>query len=312
MNSRMMRFIAAVTLIITTGCSTDRDVASLLGPQETGVPVVDALLLVGQPLPPIYLSQTQRVDSAYDPENAALKNAVVAVTGDGKTFEYLEARPGVYTTSSEELVLPQTEYRLQIMASGNRSVSAVTVTPKRPTPPDWLLLNQDLTIRRKLKTYEELGEGVYDAPENQLNHSDGLLEAAVNSDDVQGFQVGVFSLDPGSDFAIDVSFLDEEDLDDFERETSSPVLSSSENRLRLPWFAIFFKGRYKLKVFAVDANWYDYLRTSPNFQGGFGFGGNAGDNFERPIFHLDGGIGLFGAAAVDSVGFTILPQLGSE
>ena len=75
----------------------------------------------------------------------------------------------------------------------------------------------------------------------------------------------------------------------------------------MPWVAVYFQGRYQVKVFAVDTNWYDFIRSDPQSAGGGpGFGGNAGDSFERPIFHVDGGIGLFGSAAVDSIGFRVL------
>ena len=60
------------------------------------------------------------------------------------------------------------------------------------------------------------------------------------------------------------------------------------------------------KVYALDQNWYDYTRTN-NEDGGF-FGGLIGDNFERPIFNIEGGIGLFGSAAVDSIGFFVQPR----
>ena len=67
-------------------------------------------------------------------------------------------------------------------------------------------------------------------------------------------------------------------------------------------------GRYDYKVFTVDQNWYDLVRTTPQTDGGLGFGGNAGDGQENPLFRVQGGIGLFGSASVDSVGFYILPS----
>ena len=86
------------------------------------------------------------------------------------------------------------------------------------------------------------------------------------------------------------------------------MLSALDGRVRLPWFGIYFEGRHHYKVYAVDRNWYDLVRTTPQTGGGLGFGGNAGDGVEPPIFHVEGGIGLFGSASVDSVGFFILPQ----
>ena len=68
-----------------------------------------------------------------------------------------------------------------------------------------------------------------------------------------------------------------------------------------------------IRIFALDENWYDLVRSSPELAGGRGavaFGGNLGDAFERPIFHVDGGIGLFGSASVDSGAFFVLPEGG--
>jgi hypothetical protein len=121
--------------------------------------------------------------------------------------------------------------------------------------------------------------------------------------------VGLYSLDLDSDFVIDPDFFEEEDFDELDRISSSPPLVVDDGTLRLPWFAIFFAGRYVVKVFAMDRNWFDAARSIPELnQGGPGFGGNAGDDFSWPIFHIEGGIGLFGSAAVDSIGFVIHPR----
>ena len=53
-----------------------------------------------------------------------------------------------------------------------------------------------------------------------------------------------------------------------------------------------FAIRYLPKMSNSDENW-------------GGFGGNTGDNFEKPFFHIEGGIGLFGSAAMNEVGFTV-------
>lgn len=76
----------------------------------------------------------------------------------------------------------------------------------------------------------------------------------------------------------------------------------------LPWFAVAFAGRHVWRTYALDQNWYDFARTDPETGGG-GFGRLAGDGFKRPSFAVQGGIGLFGSAAVDSVGFVVLPRL---
>ena len=120
-------------------------------------------------------------------------------------------------------------------------------------------------------------------------------------------QISLFSLDPEAGLVIDPPFLDEEDLADLPRSGSSPALSGEEGYVRLPWFSIYYDGRHLYKAFAVDGNWFDLVRSIPQGGGGIGFGGNLGDGVDPPIWHINGGIGLFGSAAVDSLGFFIAP-----
>ena len=121
--------------------------------------------------------------------------------------------------------------------------------------------------------------------------------------------MGLQSLELGSPYVIDADFLSEEDLAELTRASSSPALTAEENSIRLPWFAIFYEGRYRVRIFSIDRNWYDLARSLPAFGGtNGGFGGNVGDSFDRPIFHVEGGIGLFASGAMDEIGFTILPK----
>mgnify|MGYP003328042135 CR=1 FL=1 len=73
--------------------------------------------------------------------------------------------------------------------------------------------------------------------------------------------------------------------------------------LFLPWDGVFYAGRYKIKLFAVDRNWFDLVRTD-NVDGDRETG-EAGQGFQRPLFHVENGIGLFASAAVDSFGFFV-------
>jgi hypothetical protein len=189
-------------------------------------------------------------------------------------------------------------------------VNAVTRTPPRFPETEWIVLDSDEeTVLRRLQTFDSAGEMVYEARQNQLVYSEGLLEARFTRPDVPAFQVGIRSLDLDSDFVIDPDFFEEEDFEDLERSVSSPVLVADDGSLRLPWLAVYFEGRYKVRVFALDRNWYDLIRSSRELGGGdFGFGGNLGDDFEKPIFRVEGGIGLFGSASVDSIGFFIRPR----
>jgi hypothetical protein len=174
---------------------------------------------------------------------------------------------------------------------------------------EWLILDEaTLDPLRTLDTFAEVGQGVYDSAPNQVTYLDGLLEARFEPVGAPGYQVGLVSLDLDSDFVIDADFLEPEDFEEFERAVSSPPFEAADGSVRLPWFAIYFAGRHKFRVIALDDNWFDLVRTSPDFNDSGSFGGNAGEGFDRPLFRLDGAIGLFGSGAVDSIGIFVHPR----
>jgi hypothetical protein len=309
-SARAARWLVLAAVLSCGGCAE----RNLFDPTAAGIPVVDAILVVGRPLPDVFLRTTLAPDAPYSEEAAALRGATVSILRGHLRFSYIESntQPGRYVPSGGETVRDETEYTLEVLLADGTFVTARTTTPADFSVTDWLQLDEStLETRTKLRTFEELGDGVYDAPENQIVYLDGLLEARFPEPSGAGrYQVGILSLDPDSPFVIDADFLDEEDYADFERAVSSPALEASDGFVRLPWFAIFYAGRHKITVHSVDLNWFDLVRSAPEISGGGGpvVGGNAGDGFERPIFHVEGGVGLFGSASLDSIGFVILPR----
>ena len=189
--------------------------------------------------------------------------------------------------------------------------TSATTTPGRTQITRSVLLDESSQdVRRDLKTFLDGEDVIYTDPANQVNYLDGLLEARFDPVGVKAYQVGIHSLDLDSERVLDVDWLDEDDYADLERNESSPPFEAKDGTLRLPWFAIYFGGRHLIKIYALDTNWFDFVRSSPDEMDGGGFGGLAGENFERPIFHVEGGIGLFGSASVDSIGFFVLPKIG--
>lgn len=306
----MHRFIWISLFLIALSCSADRDPASLFGPEEQGTIVVDALLIIDQPMPSLFVRQTLSPAVTYTQDAAAIRGADVTITRGSNTFQYTESTtvPGQYDPpANPPLITPNTSYSLLVRV-GTEEVRAATTTPERISLNEVIVLDENtLETIQDLVTFKDNPDEVFTAPQNQVVYQDNLLETRFNPVNVQAYQVGIFSLDKDSDFVIEADFLEEEDFEDFERETSSPPLEVADGNLRLPWFAIAFAGRHIIKVYAIDDNWYDFARSSPEQDNG-GFGGLAGDNFERPIFQVDGGIGLFGSASVDSLGFVVLPR----
>jgi hypothetical protein len=295
--------------LVLASCAAERDAAELFGPSEADLVVVESVLIVDAPLPAVRVSRSVPPDRAPTDDDVE-SDAVVIVRSPAGEFPYAESAslPGTYFPVSPEVVRPETEYRLEVTTTRGEVVTARTITPPRLDVEAWVVLNDDLTVNRTLRTYDEAGEAVYAAPENRLVYAKGLLEVRYAPVESPALQLGLLSLDPESDFVIDPAFFEEEDFADLERANSSPALDASGGFVRLPWFSVFFEGRYVFRIFAIDENWYDFIRSDPELAaGGPGFGGNAGDAFERPIFHVNGGIGLFASAAADSVGFRIVP-----
>ena len=59
------------------------------------------------------------------------------------------------------------------------------------------------------------------------------------------------------------------------------------------WAGVRFAGTYRVTLQAADTNYFDYTTTA--------FNGNSGaDSDEGPIFHVEGGVGVFGSYAEDS------------
>ena len=305
----MQRFMLCWSIIFLS-CAAERDPSSLFGPNEAGILVVDATLIVDQTMPPIFLRQTLKPNVIYTEGIAAADGAEVIITQGTTEYHYTEddTTSGRYLPpANPPVITPQTTYGLLVRYAGQK-VRATTTTPDRISINEVVLLDEiSLQDVRSLRTYKDTPPNVFSAPENQVVYQEFLLETRFDRVDVQAYQVGIFSLDPGSDFVIVADFLDDEDYEDFERKTSSPPLEVADGNLRLPWFVIAFAGRHQIKVFAMDDNWYDFARSSPELDNG-GFGSLAGDSFERPIFRIDGAIGLFGSASVDSLGFVVLPK----
>jgi len=303
-----MRRLVPFLLLPLLACA-EREV---FAPGDADVLVVDAVLFVGDAYPDLWLRRTGAGDSPYDALASGETGATVRIQDGANQVTYRPAlAPGRYTPpDGAGTIQPGTTYELRITTQRGETLTARTTTPSQVAIADWLLLEADgATVRRELATFVELGDAVFDAPTNQLFYTDGLLEARFLGDihDV-GYQVSVRALEP-DEFVIDTSGLDDEDLEDFDSVGTSPIFSGEDRFFRLPWFAIAYAGRHVIRIYAVDDNWRSLVTNVPEiYDGGGNFGGNIGDGVDRPDFAVEGGIGLFGSASVDSIGFRVLPN----
>ena len=304
---------AALSLALAaTSCSPNRGPEDVIDPSGSDQLVLDAVLIVGRPFPPIYLSRTSDPLGAFSFPRVAETGAQLEIRSGGeRVATYSETgAAGTYDWRGSpvfDVVMAETEYEVIATTADGRTVRGSTVTPPHFSVREWLLLADDgESVRDTLATFEEAGGTAF--ARNNVVYADGVLEARFDRPDVPAFQVAVRNLEESSPLLVDPDFLSDEDLANLERSLSSPPLVADDSTLRLPWLAIYYEGRTMIRVHAVDRNWFDLIRSTPgldNGPGAFAFGGNLGEGFEQPVFHIDGGIGLVGSASTDSLGFTV-------
>ena len=312
----MYRYLLLLALFSLLACkapgplAADRDPDELFGSSEADLIVVDAILIVDAPLPPVVLRRTVAPGHSYSAVATALEGASVSIQRGDAMFNYRPdpSRAGHYLPPDDAPVVePNGLYELRVTTGDGLTVRAQTQTPARIRIDELRLLADDLeTELRRLRLFAEVGDAVYQAAENQLEYDKGVLIAQFQDDGpAVSYQVRLANLERSSPLLFDDEWI--EDFEDFELERveTSPLLSLASGELYLPWAGIYYAGRYKVTLFAVDQNWFDLVRTD-NVDAERG-SGEAGQSFQRPLFHVENGIGLFASAAVDSFGFSVRP-----
>jgi hypothetical protein len=315
----MYLFLLLLALLPPLSCSApgplsaDRNPDELFGPSEDNLIVVDAILIVDAPLPPVILRHTAAPGAPYEAAGTALAEALVSIHSGDQVFAYHPdpVVSGRYLPADgAPTVEPGRTYELQVDTDNGTSVRATTQTPPRMQIAEFLLAHKDLGTERHLRLFSDIGDEVYQAPENQLEHTYGEIEVRLRHDGTAtSYQLAVSNLEHSSPLLFDSELFKDllkEVKAELERQETSALLRLEDGAIFLPWAGIFYTGRYKIKLFAVDQNWFDLVRTD-NLDSDRG-GGQAGEGFQRPVFHIDNGIGLFASAAVDSVGFFVRPE----
>ena len=298
--------LTVASCLLISACQAERTPESLFGPDAAGELVLDGLLIVGRPLPPVFVTQTVATVDRDSPRHAVVPDAIVEIRQGDRTFRYVrdpDAGPFQYSPPADTPVVAPASTYVLVVASKGRTARAATITPGTFRVREAVILDQKTeAVQRRLKTFADVSDGVFVAPENRVVYKTGFLEARFDPVDVPGYQVGIVSLDrDAKEVAREISEASPE------RTGSSPAIESTEGSVRLPWFAIYYTGPHLMRIYAVDRNWYDYARSGAEAQESW-FGGLAGENFRRPLFHVEGGIGLFGSASVDSLGFVVVEE----
>ncbi len=279
--------------------------------------VVEGYLVAGEPLPPIWLTQSQDIDTDWSDTQSAVSTASVRLellaaddsVEDVFPYQRTFEAPGKFVSSGEHDVLPSRRYRLVAEAPGLPSISSVTRVPEA---------FEILEVSHSTIEYLDPEQFSYLVTQSQFDDRQSIFVFTIAHDEpdadllVPAYVELVFDQeerDSGEPLV-----LDEEDRLELQRFTSPPIneanydiLPDGTLRVRLPWFAIIFYGENEITMSVLDDNLYDFQRYQQVQQNGGLLSPGEISNVLDPI---EGGAGIFGSMARVSSRVTVIPAAG--
>lgn len=267
--------------------------------------VLESYIVANRDLAQVRLSTTAPAFDFYSFENNTVANANVELrllnqngSGVDSTINYSMIRPGIYTPDASHSVLPSRTYHLLVTIPNGGVTDTVSATAIVPGAFTTVAGIQDTLIYQSSEQLEvTLSESSYPGRQNVYVFNTISLEP-----------------DPENLTPLYADFFeDDTDLEDF-IETSSGLLNEgnfTENNdgtvtVRYPWLAVAFFGENRVVATTVDDNIYDYVRSANVQLGGSTL---SPGEIQNVLTHVEGGIGLFGAMASDTIDTFIKPQL---
>ncbi|MEQ9265028.1 MAG: DUF4249 family protein [Balneolaceae bacterium] len=266
--------------------------------------VLESYIVANRNISQVRLSTTAPAFDFYSFENTAVSGATVELrlldvngSGTDSTFAYSMDTPGIYTPNVPHSVLPSRTYQLFVTIPNGSAVDEVSATAIVPG---------DFTV-------------VAGVQDTLVYQSSEQLEVTLSASSYPGRQnVYIFNTISENPIIENLTplyadfFDDDDDLEDF-AETSSGLLNEgnfTQNNdgtvtVRYPWLAVAFFGDNRVVATTVDDNIYDYVRSADVQLGGSTL---SPGEIQNVLSHVEGGIGLFGAMASDTIPTFIRPQ----
>ena len=272
--------------------------------------VVESYLVAGRNLQQVRLSTTAPAFEFYSFENTAVPGATVQVqllaengTAVDQTFDYTMTSSGIYLPDVEHTVLPSRTYQLSI--SIPEGTSSHTLSGQTIVPGDFSILAgiQDTLVYQSTEQLEvTFSESSYPGRQNVY-----IFNTLSEEPIVENLTPLYFDFYDGQD-------TDEEAQDllvEFSN-TSSGLLNEAnftQNTdgtvtIRYPWLAVAFFGNNKIVASTIDENIFDYIRSASVQLGGSTL---SPGEIQNVITNIEGGIGIFGAVASDTIQTFIKP-----
>jgi hypothetical protein len=265
--------------------------------------IIESYLIAQRELPQVRLSLSSPINDFYDFSNQAVSDANVEIRllsgGAGSavedSFPYSLSEPGIYRPDVQHQVQPLRYYELYVSFDDKANIiRSTTVVPD--------------TFRVASTVPTEI---VYQSSEQ--------LEIDITTSTFPGrqtiFVFNTISLEPDTANLTPV-YLDffegDEDADLNELvNTSSPPFNESNYdvnpdgtlTLRYPWIALVFYGQNRIIANTIDDNIFDFISSQDVQLGGSTL---SPGEIQNVVYNVQGGIGLFGALAADTIQVNVL------
>lgn len=265
--------------------------------------VVESYLVAGAELPPVRLTRTLPLEEEYSLEKAAVRDAhieihLLAPSGEPEeVYQYHYESRAAYQPGLRRTVLPERRYRLVVHLQNGDTLRAETLVPGAfdtfDNETDSLVYQSDeqLTITATPSRY----------PGRQTYYIFTVEAADPNVEDLTPFYRDAAGDDE-----------EKEILRQYAKNSSGIINEENYDRnsdgtltLRLPWLAVAFYGENDVITSAIDDNMYDFLRSQNVQTGGSTLPPGEIQNIR---YRVEGGIGIFGSLANDTVSVYIKRQ----
>lgn len=260
--------------------------------------VLEAYATANRPLPEVRLSTTLPTGQQYSFEEAGLAGADVQVTlldedgGDEIVFDYQSSSEtrGLYLAEDQShKILPRRTYRIDVRFDDRAdSLSAETTIPDDveviSEVPDTLVYQSSQQLEFVLSPIERIEK------QNIFVFNNIALQTEVEN------------LTP---FYRELVVDEEEDIEDFYNNDSGPlneenfdINSDGTITIQYPWLSVAFFGDNQVVTNAIDKNLSDLIISQDVQLGG---GSLSPGEIPNLRYHVEGGIGIFGSLASDTV-----------
>ncbi|MDZ7808262.1 MAG: DUF4249 family protein [Gracilimonas sp.] len=262
--------------------------------------VVESYLVANALLPEVRLSTTVPADAFYDFEQAAINSAAIEIqlleSGPESAIEqswtYQLNAPGIYVPELDHNVIPGRTYKLDIILP--ETLERITSTATVPEAFEIIGEVQDSITYQSTEQLEfTLSASSYPGRQNIF---------VFNSVSLQPFSE---NLTPFYAELIQDSDQPEVALEEFANNSSGIINESGfefnpdgSATVQYPWIGVAFYEDNLIVANTIDDNIYDFIRSQETQLGGSTL---SPGEIQNIIYNIDGGIGVFGALASDTV-----------